>query len=172
MKKIILISLLVAVIFLAGCTQNPTQNNQNNEDKCPFVERPADNDECSYFPVYDAGGICIRNYECQPKQNTNQDIQETMPGLKEFTIEGNDLGLYPETITVNKGDKVKIMFKVRQDKVYYGGLDFRSDAWGDTGKILPGGSEAVEFTADETFEFKSYWPSSNKLKATGTVNVV
>ena len=173
MKKIILISLLIIVVFLAGCQQNIPQDNQNNnKDKCPFVEMPADTDECSYVPVYDAVRICIRNYECQPKQNINPDVQQTMPQFKEFTIEGDDLGLYPETITVSKGDEVKITFKVRQDKVYYGGLDFRSDVWSDTGKVLPGGTETVKFTADKSFKFKSYWPSSNKLKATGTVNVI
>ena len=36
-------------------------------------------------------------------------------------------------------------------------------------KNLPDGT--VEFVAEETFQFKSYWPASNKLKATGTVTV-
>jgi hypothetical protein len=91
--------------------------------------------------------------------------------VKQFTIEGDDDGLYPNSITVNKGDKVRITFKVRSSNVYYGGLDFRAGPWGDTGKILPGGSTVVEFTAVETFQFKSYWPASNRLKATGNVIV-
>ena len=73
---------------------------------------------------------------------------------------------------MNKGDQVKITFKVRTDKVYYGGLDFRSDVWDDTGKVLPGATKTVEFTAQQTFNYKSYWPSTTRLKATGTVNVM
>ena len=67
---------------------------------------------------------------------------------------------------------VKITFKVRNEKVYYGGLDFRSDIWGDTGKVLPGQETTVGFTAQDSFTYTSYWPATNKLKATGTINVV
>lgn len=92
--------------------------------------------------------------------------------LKEFTIEADDNGFYPSgTVNVNAGDTVRITFVVLEDTTYFGGLDFRSSAWGDTGKVSPGASTTVEFVADNTFQFRSYWPSSNVLKATGTVNV-
>ena len=93
------------------------------------------------------------------------------PKVKEFVIEGDDDALYPDTITVKKGDAVKITFLVRTKEVYFGGLDFRSDVWGTTNKIKKGGNATVEFTADKSFEFKSYWPASNKLKATGQIIV-
>ena len=92
-------------------------------------------------------------------------------GVKEFTIEGDDGKLYPSSIEVSKGDLVRITFKVREEQVYFGGLDFRSDYWDNTGKVPKGGTATVEFTADKTFQFKSYWPVSNKLRATGTVIV-
>ena len=98
--------------------------------------------------------------------------KEAVPEEKEFVIEGDDRGLYPDTITVKKGDDVKIIFKVRSKGIYFGGLDFRSDVWGTTEKIKPGENATVEFTAEESFEFKSYWPASNVLKATGQVKVI
>ncbi len=90
---------------------------------------------------------------------------------KEFTIEADDDGLYPsETINVNKGDKVSIIFKVRKTGVYYGGLDFKSSVF-NTGAVLPGQSTTVEFTAEDTFTFTSYWPKKNVKKADGKVVV-
>lgn len=97
---------------------------------------------------------------------------EPLISIKEFTIEADDSGLYPSAIEVNKGDTVKITFEVRSQGTYFGGLDFRSGVWGNTGKVSKGESTTVEFIAEETFQFKSYWPASSKLKATGTVTVI
>jgi len=99
----------------------------------------------------------------QPTQQTSS--------VKEFSIEADDYGLYPSSIEVKKGDKVKITFKVKDEETYFAGLDFRSSVFGDTEKVAPGETKTVEFTAEETFEFKSYWPASDTLKATGTVTV-
>ncbi len=116
----------------------------------------------------------------QPAPQTIPEIKETAqptapitppPSTKEFTIEADDAGLYPSSVEVNKGDTVKITFKVRSKGTYYGGLDFRSSVWGDTGKVPPGGTKTLEFTATQSFQYKSYWPASNVLKATGTVTV-
>jgi hypothetical protein len=85
-------------------------------------------------------------------------------------LESDDYGFYPAAITASKGQVVKITFKVRAATTYYGGQDIRSSVF-NTGVIAPGGEKTVEFTADQTFEFKSYWPASGVLKATGTVNV-
>ena len=147
MKKIILISFLLIAVFIGGCftsTEEPIQQEQ------PVINQPGES-------------------------NVEEMIVEEEPVqeiIKEFTVEGDDIGLYPSTLTANKGDKVKITFKVRTEKVYYGGLDFRSSVWGDTGKILPGNEKTVEFTAENSFTYTAYWPATNKLKATGTINVI
>ena len=170
MRKIILI-FIALLIFLAGCSQNKTQSENNQQiQQCPEVSKPETQPGCTYSPIYNEAGSCIISYDriCSNSQNNQQPVTSA---VKEFTIEADDIGLYPETITVNKNDKVKITFKVRQDKVYYGGLDFKSDYF-NTGKVLPGSMEVVEFTAQETFNYKSYWPSSSRLKATGTINVL
>ena len=63
-----------------------------------------------------------------------------------------------------------LTFNVSATNVYYAGLDFKSSKF-NTSRIDPGKSTTVEFTADESFEFKSYWPASGVLKATGRVIV-
>ncbi|MDI6720889.1 MAG: hypothetical protein QMD85_00760 [Candidatus Aenigmarchaeota archaeon] len=95
---------------------------------------------------------------------------ETVTGIKNFTIEGDDISLSPDKIEVIKGDKVKIMFKVRNERVSFGGLDFRSDYF-TTNKISPGSTGEAEFTADKSFTFISYWPGTNVEKARGQVVV-
>ena len=93
------------------------------------------------------------------------------PVVQEITLEADDAGFYPSSeIKVMKGSKVKLTFVVRTSGVYYAGLDFRSSKF-STSRIDPGGSTTVEFTADESFEFKSYWPATGVLKATGRVIV-
>lgn len=93
------------------------------------------------------------------------------PIIEEFTVEADDAGLYPATIEVTRGSTVRLTFNVRSQGTYFGGLDFRSSVWGDTGKVAPGASKTVEFTASETFEYRSYWPSSGVLKAVGQIKV-
>lgn len=93
------------------------------------------------------------------------------PSTSEFKLEADDAGFYPSSeIKVKKGTKVKLTFAVRMDRVYYAGLDFKSSKF-TTSSVDRGKSTTVEFTADESFEFKSYWPASGVLKATGKVIV-
>jgi hypothetical protein len=97
--------------------------------------------------------------------------ETTTTGFNEYVVEADDLGLYPKELNVSKEENVRILFKVRSEKVYYGGLDFRSSVWGDTGTVLPGGNTTVEFTAQQNFTYTSYWPASGQKKADGKVNV-
>ena len=100
---------------------------------------------------------------------SSPDIVES--AIHEFKLEADDRGFYPTSVLeVTAGATVKIHFFVRSSNVYYGGLDFRSPAF-KTKQIVPGESVTVEFVADQSFEFSSYWPLSNVLKATGKVVV-
>ena len=82
----------------------------------------------------------------------------------------DDNGLYPQTIVVPKGVPVELTFNVREQNVYYGGIDFRSGKF-STGTVLAGKEITVQFTADESFKYASYWPVSNVIKATGNIIV-
>lgn len=91
--------------------------------------------------------------------------------VRDFKIEADDNGFYPESVlTVARGSKVRIKFIVREKSVYLGGLDFRSSKF-ETDTVKPGGTVVVEFTADESFTFSSYWPLVSVKKATGKVVV-
>jgi hypothetical protein len=119
-----------------------------------------------------AAGVSVKyKGECQSIQLQNHKEQSTQPQAFEFTLEADDFGFYPQsTIEVPKGAKVKITFVVRNSNVYYGGLDFRSPKF-ETRQVRPGEKTTVEFVADESFTFTSYWPLSGVQKATGRVIV-
>jgi len=83
-------------------------------------------------------------------------------------IEADDYGFYINgdgvpSISVNSGDETKITFNVKTQNVYYGGLDFRGCGQ-NAGKINPGSSTIVEFTASENCTITSYWPLSGVVK--------
>ncbi len=120
----------------------------------------------------DQSNLVIPQENQEEMSQTEEIPPEPLVSIKEFTVEADDSGLYPSAIEVNKGDTVKITFEVRSQGTYFGGLDFRSGVWGNTGKVSKGESTTVEFIAEETFQFKSYWPASSKLKATGIVTVI
>lgn len=93
--------------------------------------------------------------------------------VKEFTISADEERFEPSTITVNKGEKVRITFRFNDDEIYFGGLDVKSDFFNvayrksDSKK-----SKTVQFTADKSFSYSGYWPQTSKLKATGKVEIV
>lgn len=108
----------------------------------------------------------------QPQQST-QTITGTVAAAKQFTIEADDNKFNPSTITVSKGDKVNITFKFLDSNIYFGGLDVKSPKW-TTVEYKKGSAtslKSVEFTADSTFTFSSYWPASGVWKADGQVVV-
>lgn len=116
------------------------------------------------------------NQSTQPPSTATTDTATTPPPaapetVLELGLVADDYGFYPEsTIEVPKGAKVALLIAVKDTNVYYGGLEFRSLKF-KTGSIKPGGTARVEFIADQSFEFSSYWPLSNVLKATGKVVV-
>lgn len=98
-------------------------------------------------------------------EKTEEQTVAPQSSSKEFTLEADDYGFYPsDNLVVNKGDKVKITFRVRSENVYYAGLKI-SGKYFDTGDIAVGGMKTVEFTADASDTITSYWPSSGVRKA-------
>jgi plastocyanin len=74
------------------------------------------------------------------------------PATKEFIVTGSSYAFDPSTITVNKGDKVKITFKNS------GGMhDWKIDELDlATKKIKTGEEEVLEFVADKVGMFEYY----------------
>jgi nitrosocyanin len=77
--------------------------------------------------------------------------------VKEFTVEGKNFSFSPSTLTVNKGDTVKITFKNS------GGMhDFVLDEFNvKTKPIESGASETVSFTANKAGTFNYYCSVGN-----------
>ena len=75
-----------------------------------------------------------------------------MSTAKEFVITGQKFSFTPSSITVKKGDRVKITFKNID-----GFHDFKIDEYGIATKQAQSPSEEVlEFTADKTGSFEYY----------------
>ena len=77
---------------------------------------------------------------------------QSAPHEKSFTVTGQNFSFAPPTITVKKGDAVKITFKNAQ-----GFHDFRIDEFGIATKQIRGGAEeSVSFVADKVGSFEYY----------------
>ena len=110
-----------------------------------------------------------KNYWTNERSIAVSEVMQ-LPSVEEFTIDADDNsfdmdGQDLSSITVSSGSLVKITFLVDPVQVYFGGLDFRGCGQ-NTGKVAPGGSVTVEFTATSSCDIKSYWPASNRLKDT------
>ncbi|HKC05150.1 MAG TPA: plastocyanin/azurin family copper-binding protein [Patescibacteria group bacterium] len=88
---------------------------------------------------------------------------------KEFTVDGSNFAFDPKTITVNKGDTVKITFKDDD-----GRHNLVIDGYDVSTNIIAGGSEdTITFLADKTGSFAYYCSVANHrdLGMTGTLIV-
>ena len=97
----------------------------------------------------DANTGGIGNSMPVPEEGNNVSDTEV---VKEFTVSGKNFAFTPSTITVQKGDKVKITFINSQ-----GFHDFRIDEFGVAAsqKQSPN-TEVLEFTADKVGSFEYY----------------
>jgi cytochrome c oxidase subunit 2 len=100
---------------------------------------------------------------------TSGAMKEAAGAVKEFTVTGKKFSFTPATLTVNKGDKVKITFKNAE-----GMHNFMLDEFNAKTKTIQSGAEdTVEFTADKTGSFEYYCGVGNHramgMKGTLTV---
>ncbi len=167
--KVSVLFFLLAIIFFTSCTEQ-RMNCTLELKTCPdgsSIGRVLPFCDFATCPVSEKN-ISAENILL--KEHTTP-LVKTSGEEKIFTIFADDRSLNPDSISVKKGDSVKMIFKVRRDEVYYGGLDFRSDYF-TTGTIGYGMENSSEFVAERTFEFSSYWPKTQHLKATGKVYVL
>ncbi|KKU81208.1 MAG: Plastocyanin [Parcubacteria group bacterium GW2011_GWA1_47_8] len=82
--------------------------------------------------------------------------------VKEFTVTGQNFVFLPATLSVKKGDRVKIIFK--NTGGFHG---FKIDEFGVASKQINGGQEeTLEFVADKTGSFE-YYCSVGKHRSMG-----
>lgn len=106
----------------------------------------------------------------EPTPEPSPSPSPTNPNLASFSVLSTDLRFEPREITVEKGKRVRITFTFNDSEIYFAGQDIKSNYF--TVEYRPGqGNKTVEFTAEQDFDFRSYWPSSGVLKQVGKVNV-
>ena len=88
-----------------------------------------------------------------PTDENTQPVSSTDQGtVKEFTVLGTNYTFNPATITVKKGDTVKITFK--DDDGFH---DLKIDGYNvATQRVNTGGESSVQFVADKTGSFEYY----------------
>ncbi len=150
-----LIIVLVLIVVLGGAY---FFMGQNYKVEAPVVEQETDD---GAVPV-DNGVIS----NTMPALG-NEDVNEMLVGgdavaVKEFTVEGGKFYFKPNTMTVKKGDTVKITFKNVD-----GFHDFKLDGFNvATTQFQSPGEQTVEFVADKVGNFE-YYCSVGQHKAMG-----
>ncbi|MCC6323997.1 cupredoxin domain-containing protein [Candidatus Nomurabacteria bacterium] len=100
-------------------------------------------------------------------EDTVKADEKAVGTVKEFTVDGSNFKFVPNTITVKKGDTVKLTLKNIQ-----GFHDFKIDALNvATKQIKEGTTETVTFVADKVGSFE-YYCSVGKHKAMGMVGTL
>lgn len=94
-------------------------------------------------------------------------VEESAEPVQEITVEGSKFKFEPSTITVKKGQKVKLIFKNIE-----GIHDFRVDELGIATEVIEENEqESVEFTADKIGSFEFYC-SVEEHRAMGMVGTL
>lgn len=150
MNKGALIAVIVAVVLLGGMyllfknsgTQAPSTPSEDTTQSVPAASDTAQNE--STAPAMDAAGA-----------------------VKEVTVSGSPYKFEPATITVKKGDSVKLTFKNTA-----GTHNFVIDDLNVKTKTIPAGeSDTVTFTADKAGSFEYYCAVGNH-KAMGMKGIL
>ncbi len=93
-----------------------------------------------------------KNYQPLSTTNGNTDNQPSQGVLREFTVTGTPFSFSPNTLTVNKGDMVKITFKNAN-----GFHNLTIDGYGiSTPNIQAGEQSVIQFTANKSGSFQYY----------------
>lgn len=98
-----------------------------------------------------------------------QEIESTGE-IKEFIVEGSEFKFSPTSMTVNKGDKVKLTFK----NIGLAGHNFVIGDLGVSTSVISGGStEMVEFIASKsgTFAFYCSVPGHRSAGMEGQISI-
>ena len=101
-----------------------------------------------------------------PKAEVQQE-----PDVKEYTVEADDNGFYPNKIEAKINETVKINFKFKDDSIYFAGLDVKGPFPTIRYKLKSQQPIKAEFTMKGETKIDSYWPSSGVHKATLDVEV-
>lgn len=138
----------LVLLLGAGCAQNVEEAAENgsaptNENAVASIAvgepNPNGDDDTTASDADDT----VKTGEAEPADDAN---------IKTFTVTGENFSFEPNTLTVKKGDTVRVVFK-NEDGFH----DFKIDELGVATKQIQGGSEeTVEFVADKAGTFEYY----------------
>lgn len=160
MKK--LFSALTVMLLLgAGCSDTgamDTNMDTSMDDTADMNDSPAENSIAVGEPDPAAGAMT------DDKDPEAEDADKT---IKSFNVSGGNFSFTPSTMTVKKGDTVRITFKNEE-----GFHDLKIDEFNvATKQIAAGAEETVEFVADKAGDFE-YYCSVGKHRQMGMVGTL
>lgn len=148
----IIVGIIVLVLVIGGAFLVFKSSNKNNDGDSGDVNQSSNQSaQTAEVPPLDTSS--------SPDQSSSGQAN-----VKEFTVTGSSYKFDPATITVSKGDTVKINFKNS------GGIhDFVIDELNVKTKTIPSGQQdTVTFTADKVGTFE-YYCSVGNHRAMGMV---
>jgi plastocyanin len=151
-KGVIAIIIIAIVAIGAGVLlwKSPTSPTTSDRNTAPMDMKGMDNSATAPAPTPDTS--------TPTDTTTGQTSTDTSTSnIKEFTVTGQNFSFSPSTMTVNKGDKVRIIFKNSG-----GTHNLVIDEFNVETKTIGSGKEdVVEFTADKTGSFQYYCDIGN-----------
>lgn len=136
MKKIIFL-LVLSIFFVSACTQQKVEKPENLVGQgTPVPEQEV--------PEQIAEG------QVQQKQPSQQTTPPSVD-VKEFKMTAKQFAFTPDTIEVNKGDKVRLV--ITSMDVPHG---FSIPEYGINERLNPGKPATIEFTADKEGTFTTF----------------
>ncbi|MBI2445408.1 hypothetical protein HYV43_03405 [Candidatus Micrarchaeota archaeon] len=165
---------MASVLFL-GCIQAPGGASPTEKPISEIVKEdvPTPTIKASVTPLASANATPGQKVTASPTAAATPagTVSTTVVAqVREFAVELDDDGFYPDAITVQKGVPVRLTLKLRERNVYFGGADVKSSVFNELG-MKPGESRTVAFTPETSFEAQDIWPASNVLKGTLKINV-
>ena len=168
-KKIIIGIILIAVIAIAGIAfvvgrrLDPDHFQSEYEKYYPHTDnsRPEKNESAVESPMPATSQAVA---PAAPEDTVSAQI-----AVKEFTVIGKNYSFAPSTLSVKKGDTVKIIFKNVD-----GFHDWRIDEFqAGTQRIQAGQDDTITFVADKTGQFEFYCSvgSHRSMGMRGTLTV-
>ena len=153
-KSILWLVIIIVVIFAVSMLVRPGDKSSTSTDD-GVVPTPIANPDNNPNQIVDG--------------NPWNEATSSVGSVKELTVTGSNFAFAPKTLTVNKGDTVKITF------VNSGGFhDLKIDEFNvATQKINGGAQEVVTFVADKagTFEYYCSVGTHRQMGMVGTLTV-
>lgn len=144
-KYVLALSLLL--LAGAGCSADSQEINDSNMAEVDTAPVVVETTPIAETETAEAAGIEVVAVTASGKQ-----VEVTASSVKEFTVDGDNFAFSLATMTVKKGDTVRVTFNNVE-----GFHDWKIDEFNvATSKLNAGGTETVEFVATEAGSFEYY----------------